>query len=64
MLYDEQTGFYYDRKIESEHGSKNSCADGDLLRQRGMGSEAFTMLWSGAADQEKAKRVIHQLKKK
>lgn len=63
-FYDEQTGFYYDRQIETEQGSTNNCANGELLRQRGMGSEAFIMLWSGAADQDKARRVIHQLKKK
>ncbi|MBC3882452.1 alpha-glucosidase [Undibacterium sp. LX40W] len=63
-FYDAQSGFYYDRQIKTQQANPNACADGGLLRQRGMASEAFIMLWSGAADQDKAKQVIKNLTNK
>ncbi len=46
-FYDPQTGFYYDRQLGT----------GQLLRNRGMGPEGWSPLWTGIASQAQAKTV-------
>lgn len=57
-MYDPASAYFYDRQLRTIEAQANSCADGELLTQRGMGSEAFAVLWAGAADAKKAKSVI------
>jgi putative isomerase len=56
-FFDDNTGFYYDRKItQAKHNSTNSCS-GELLTMRGRGPEGWSPLWANIADKEKAARV-------
>ncbi|GLX86079.1 hypothetical protein tloyanaT_23320 [Thalassotalea loyana] len=55
-FFDENTGFYYDRKIPSKTTTTKTCS-GDLLTMRGKGPEGWSPLWANIADKSKAARV-------
>ncbi|WP_421210980.1 alpha-glucosidase [Aeromonas enteropelogenes] len=56
-MFDEASGFYYDRQIaQSDVADGNGCV-GKLLTARGRGPEGWSPLWAEVADKEKAARV-------
>ena len=56
-LFDEASGFYYDRQIaQGDVVDANGCV-GKLLTARGRGPEGWSPLWAEVADKEKAARV-------
>ncbi|MGL5707274.1 MAG: alpha-glucosidase, partial [Aeromonas sp.] len=56
-MFDEASGFYYDRQIKSgDSADANGCV-GKLLTARGRGPEGWSPLWAEVADKEKAARV-------
>lgn len=56
-LFDEASGFYYDRQIaQGDLPDANGCV-GKLLTARGRGPEGWSPLWAEVADKEKAARV-------
>ncbi|MBZ6065217.1 alpha-glucosidase [Aeromonas schubertii] len=56
-LFDEHSGFYYDRQIKrGDTPDANGCY-GKLLTARGRGPEGWSPLWAEVADKEKAARV-------
>jgi putative isomerase len=56
-FFDEETGFYYDRKIAINLKEKQGICSGILLVERGRGPEGWSPLWGQIADKNKAKRV-------
>lgn len=60
-FFDAESGFYYDRKMSEQGVDARGCANGELMTKRGRGSEAFAMLWSGAASAANAKRMMATL---
>lgn len=56
-FYDEQSKFYYDRKILAGTAGQGNCT-GTLLVHRGMGPEGWSPLWAEVATNEKAKSVV------
>ncbi|WMW80320.1 alpha-glucosidase [Undibacterium cyanobacteriorum] len=57
-FFDASTGYFYDRKILSQQADATACGGGLLLTQRGRGSEAFAVLWAGAATPQHARRTM------
>lgn len=56
-MFDEASGFYYDRQIaQGDVADGNGCV-GKLLTARGRGPEGWSPLWAEVADKEKAARV-------
>ncbi len=56
-FFDEETGFYYDRKItNSAHINTNEC-HGKLLIERGKGPEGWSPLWANIAEKHQAEKV-------
>jgi putative isomerase len=55
-FFDDETGFYYDRKINSTVDNDNICT-GNLLVKRGRGPEGWSPLWAGIAPEDNAKKV-------
>ncbi|MGL6627191.1 alpha-glucosidase [Aeromonas jandaei] len=56
-MFDDASGFYYDRQIAAgDVADSNGCV-GKLLTARGRGPEGWSPLWAEVADQEKAARV-------
>ena len=55
-MFDESTGFYYDRQITEDDVKANACT-GTLLTARGRGPEGWSPLWTGIASDAKAARV-------
>ncbi|HEH9441139.1 TPA: alpha-glucosidase [Aeromonas sobria] len=56
-MFDEASGFYYDRQIgQGDVADSNGCV-GKLLTARGRGPEGWSPLWAEVADKEKAARV-------
>jgi len=56
-FFDDNSGFYYDRKIDQQALSNTQC-DGKLLTARGRGPEGWSPLWTDIATQEKAEKVV------
>jgi len=56
-FFDDESGFYYDRKINQQPLSNTQC-DGQLLTARGRGPEGWSPLWTDIATQAKADRVV------
>ncbi|RHW76255.1 alpha-glucosidase [Colwellia sp. RSH04] len=56
-FYHQETGFYYDRKINSNHDKSEAC-QGTLLDKRGRGPEGWSPLWANIADKDKATSVM------
>lgn len=54
-FFDEDTGYYYDRRVKAGSGAEN-CHD-SLLVRRGRGPEGWSPLWAEVADTDKAARV-------
>ncbi|OUS27520.1 hypothetical protein A9Q98_09455 [Thalassotalea sp. 42_200_T64] len=57
MLFDENTGFYYDRKFSADDKADQHGCVGELLTYRGRGPEGWSSLWAGIADKDKAAAV-------
>ncbi|WNC73226.1 alpha-glucosidase [Thalassotalea psychrophila] len=56
-FFDQQSGFYYDRKIsDTDKADQHGCL-GEILVSRGRGPEGWSPLWAGIADKEKAEQV-------
>ncbi|MCX7128083.1 alpha-glucosidase [Aeromonas sp.] len=56
-MFDEASGFYYDRQIaQGDVADGNGCV-GKLLTARGRGPEGWSPLWAEVADKDKAARV-------
>ncbi|WOH39282.1 alpha-glucosidase [Thalassotalea fonticola] len=56
-FFDQQSGFYYDRKIsDNDKVDQHGCL-GELLVYRGRGPEGWSPLWAGIADKDKAEQV-------
>ncbi|MDN5794328.1 MAG: alpha-glucosidase [Intrasporangium sp.] len=55
-MFDETTGFYYDRQITEESVEPGSCT-GALLTARGRGPEGWSPLWAEIASDDQASRV-------
>ncbi|GGD60238.1 alpha-glucosidase [Lacimicrobium alkaliphilum] len=55
-FFDAQSGFYYDRQIDSADENSGECG-GRLLTARGKGPEGWAPLWTGIAKQEQARQV-------
>jgi putative isomerase len=55
-FFDNETGFYYDRKITSDVDNDNLCS-GELLVKRGRGPEGWSPLWTKIAPPDKAYKV-------
>ncbi|ASP48841.1 alpha-glucosidase [Cognaticolwellia beringensis] len=56
-FFDEESGFYYDRKIVNTDKSLTNTCTGELLTMRGRGPEGWSPLWANIADKDKASRV-------
>ena len=56
-FFDEETGFYYDRKISANSTDKKGVCSGELLVERGKGPEGWSPLWGNVADKNKAEQV-------
>ena len=56
-FFDEDTGFYYDRKIAANSSDKKGVCSGELLVERGKGPEGWSPLWGNVADKNKAEQV-------
>lgn len=55
-MFDQATGFYYDRQITDAAATPGECT-GSLLTARGRGPEGWSPLWAGIADDASAARV-------
>jgi len=56
-FFDDETGFYYDRKILNAKQDSTKVCSGELLTKRGKGPEGWSPLWANIADKDKAFRV-------
>lgn len=56
-FFDQDSGFYYDRKIVNTDKSSTNTCTGELLTKRGRGPEGWSPLWANIADKDKASRV-------
>jgi putative isomerase len=56
-FFDDDTGFYYDRKIAANSLDKKGVCSGELLVERGKGPEGWSPLWGNVADKNKAEQV-------
>lgn len=56
-FFDQESGFYYDRKIVNTNKSSTNTCTGELLTMRGRGPEGWSPLWANIADIDKASRV-------
>lgn len=57
-FFDDETGFYYDRKLEKKENSLNENCATKLLIKRGRGPEGWSPLFTQIADTDKATKVI------
>ncbi|MPV49619.1 alpha-glucosidase [Pseudactinotalea sp. HY160] len=55
-MFDEESGFYYDRQLAEDAAEAGSCS-GALLTDRGRGPEGWSPLWTGIAPADQAARV-------
>ncbi|WP_082633114.1 alpha-glucosidase [Lacimicrobium alkaliphilum] len=59
-FFDAQSGFYYDRQIDSADDNSGDC-DGRLLITRGKGPEGWAPLWAGIAGKNQARKVVQNM---
>jgi len=56
-FFDDESGFFYDRKILNTEQELTKSCSGELLTKRGRGPEGWSPLWANIADKDKARRV-------
>lgn len=56
-FFDNESGFYYDRKFLTTDTVDSRGCTGQLLTNRGRGPEGWSPLWANIADKDKAARV-------